>query len=89
MDIANVAASSATFAIRTELCPQVLCRLLGLIAQQGRLVDRVEARRRARSLHVSLSIAGIDRQQAEIVAAKMRSLVPVRKVCLVTPASLP
>ena len=89
MQLAGGAPSCATFAIRTELCPQILCRLLGLIAQQGRMVEWVEARRGSNCLHVSLSVAGIDRQQAEIVAAKMRSLVPVQAVSLLAPACLP
>jgi hypothetical protein len=76
--------SNATFAITTELCPQVLCRLLGLLAQQGRIVERVEARQRPKSLHVRLSVAGIEAHHAEIVAAKMRSVVRVRTVRLST-----
>jgi acetolactate synthase regulatory subunit len=79
--------SDATFAITTEHCPQILCRLLGMIAQQGRLVERIEARRRPKYLHVHLSIAGMDAHSATIVAEKMRSLVPVRSVKLVAPAA--
>lgn len=72
----------AVFSITTEPCPQILCRLLGIIAQQDRLVDWVEAESSARTCRVSLSIRGIDPQRARIIAEKMRSLVRVRTVRL-------
>jgi hypothetical protein len=78
--------AKATFAIQTDICPQILCRLLGLLAQQGRLVERVDARRRPEGLDVRIEIAGIAEHHAEIVAAKMRSLVSVRAVRLLTHA---
>ena len=81
-------APGASFVITTEPCSQVLCRLLGLIAQQGRMIEHVEARRRRECLEVTLSVDGIDPHQAEIVAAKMRSLVTVRTVSLIAPAAL-
>ena len=74
--------ASATFAVSAELCPQILCRLLGLIAQQSRLVERVEAHKEPNGLKVRLIVAGMDEHQAEIVAEKMRSLVSVRSVWL-------
>ena len=75
-------ASSATFAITADLCPQILCRLLGLIAQQSRLIERAEAQRAANSLQLRICVAGLEEHQAEILAEKMRSLVPVRHVWL-------
>lgn len=68
------------FAITTDPCPQVLCRLLGLIAQQDRLVDAVRMDSSARVCRISLEIRGIDADRAAIVAEKMRSLVRVRTV---------
>ncbi|WP_343518298.1 hypothetical protein [Sphingomonas sp.] len=73
---------AAVFAITTERCPQVLCRVLGLIAQQDRLVDAVRVESSARVCRIALEIRGIDRHRAAIVAEKMRSLVRVRTVKL-------
>lgn len=75
-------ASVAVFAVTTEHCPHVLCRLLGLIAQQDRLVDWVRVDSSARICRVSLGIRGIDPRRAEIVAEKMRSMIRVRTVRL-------
>ena len=72
----------ARFAITTERCPQVLCRLLGLIAQQDRLVDAVRVDSSARICRISLEIRAIDPHRAAIVAEKMRGLVRVRTVKL-------
>ena len=73
---------TATFAVTAELCPQILCRLLGLIAQQSRLVERVEAHQAPGCLKVRLIVTDMEAHQAEIVAEKMRSLVSVRSVWL-------
>ena len=78
----EAAPPAARFAITTERCPQVLCRLLGLIAQQDRLVDAVRVESSARTCRISLEIRGIDPHRAAIVAEKMRSLVRVRTVTL-------
>lgn len=76
---------AAVFAITTEHCPQVLCRLIGLLAQQDRLVDWVRVDTGARTCRVSLAVSGVDRQRAEIIAEKMRGLVRVRSVRLRLP----
>lgn len=74
--------AAAVFSITAERCPQILCRLLGLIAQQDRLVDWIEAQSSARTCRVSLGVRDIDPQRAAIIAEKMRSLVRVRTVRL-------
>lgn len=73
---------AAVFAITTERCPQVLCRVLGLVAQQDRLADAVRIESSARICRISLEIRDIDPHRAAIVAEKMRSLVRVRTVKL-------
>ncbi len=75
----------AVFAVTTERCSQVLCRLLGLVAQQDRLVDWVRVESTARTCRVSLGIQDIDPQRAEVMAEKMRGLVMVRTVSLRLP----
>jgi hypothetical protein len=75
-------APSATFAVTADLCPQILCRLLGMIAQQGRMVERLEAQSGRGNLRIRFSVSDIEQHHAEILAAKMRSLVSVRAVWL-------
>ncbi|MGN6820624.1 MAG: hypothetical protein ACTHJR_18355 [Sphingomonas sp.] len=71
---------AAVFVVTSDRCPHVLCRLLGLFAQQDRMVERVEAIDTRRTLRVRVQVADIDRQRAAIVAEKMRQLVMVRTV---------
>lgn len=71
---------TASFAITAERCPQVLCRLLGLVAQQGRLVAWLHVKSSTRSYRVSLGVPEIDSHRAEILGHKMGALVSVRTV---------
>jgi hypothetical protein len=79
---APAAAPSATFVVTANRCPQILCRLLGLVSQQGRLIERVEAVDTRRILRVTLSVADLDARHAAIIAEKMRQMVAVRTVRL-------
>lgn len=72
----------ATFVVTTDRCPQVLGRLLGLVAQQGRMIARLDAVDTRRILRVTLSVAEIDARHAAIIAEKMRQFVTVRTVRL-------
>lgn len=76
------AARGATFVVTAERCPQVLCRLIGLVAQQGRMLTHLDAVDTRRILRVSLSVEAIEPHQAAIVAEKMRQIVRVRTVRL-------
>ena len=76
------AGREAAFAITAERCPQVLCRLLGLVAQQDRLVAWARVESSARTCRVSLGVRGIDPHRAGVLAEKMRSVVSVRTVRL-------
>lgn len=76
------ATPGATFVVTTDRCPQILCRLLGLVSQQGRMVARLEAVDTRRILRVTLCVADIDARGAAIVAEKMRQMVRVRTVRL-------
>jgi hypothetical protein len=78
--VAEAPARGAVFIVTTERCPQILCRLLGLIAQQDRLVARADAVDTRRVLRVMLAVPDIDRNRATIIAGKMRQLVRVRTV---------
>jgi len=72
----------AVFVVTAERCPQILCRLLCVVAQQDRMVARVDARDTRRILRVELAVADIDARIATILAEKMRQLVRVRTVRL-------
>ena len=76
---------AAVFAITADRCAQVTSRLLGLIAQQDRVVEWARVECSARTCRVSLAVHDLDPHRAEIVAEKMRSLVMVRSVRLRLP----
>lgn len=76
------AVGTATFVVTARRCPQLLCRLVGLFAQQDRLVETLRVDALPRSVRASITIGGIDAQRAEIIANKMRSIVSVRTVRL-------
>lgn len=71
---------TATFVVTAARCPQLLCRLLGLFAQQDRTVEAVSVEARPRGYRAAITIAGIDRLRAEIIEHKMRAIVSVRTV---------
>jgi hypothetical protein len=68
------------FVISAERCPQVLCRLIGVFAQQDRLTDHVEVIAAPRRLQITITIANLDDQRAAIIAEKMRQMIKVRSV---------
>jgi len=80
--VSAVPLADAVFVVTAERCPQILCRLLGLVAQQDRMVARVDALDTRRILRVELSVTDIDARSATILAEKMRQLVRVRTVRL-------
>jgi acetolactate synthase small subunit len=73
---------TATFIVTAARCPQLLCRLLGLFAQQDRVIQSLAVEARPRGYHAAITIAGIDGQRAEIIEHKMRAIVSVRTVKL-------
>ena len=72
--------NSATFVIASDDCPQVLCRLLGYIAQQSRIVERMRARRCGQLLWIAIVVTGIDLHRAKILKEKMNALITVVNV---------
>lgn len=75
-------ASGAVFVVTADRCPQILCRLLGLVAQQGRMIDRVDAFDTGRILRITVCVADLDTCGAAIIAEKMRQMLRVRTVRL-------
>lgn len=70
----------ADFRIDAAACPQLLLRMLGLLAQQGRIPDRAFFELREGNLAISLTATGLPRHRAEVIADKMRSLVGAHSV---------
>ncbi|MFL9842259.1 hypothetical protein ABS767_14915 [Sphingomonas sp. ST-64] len=73
---------TATFVVTAARCPQLLCRLVGLFAQQDRLVHSLRVDTLPRSVRASITVTGIDRDRAEIIRHKMGAIVSVRTVRL-------
>lgn len=78
----------AVYVITAERCPQILCRLIGLFAQQDRTVERLEAIDTGRIMRVTLCVRDIDPHRAMVIAEKMRQFVRVRTVKLQRPLHL-
>ena len=79
-----MAAPRSVFTITADRCPQVLSRLLGLIAQRDRLIEHVDAVDTQRVLRITLSVPDMEAGQAAIIAEKMRQMIAVRTVKLRT-----
>ena len=73
---------TATFTISAFDCPQLLCRVLGYVAQQGRYVDAIVGVREADRLRILISLSAIDGGRAELLAQKFRALIDVDEVQL-------
>lgn len=69
-------------AITASASSQLLCRLVGLFAQQDRLIDRLTVDRAGEEMHVTIAVSDLDDCRAEIIANKMRGLVEVGSVIL-------
>lgn len=76
----NGFARAVTFRVSAARCPQLLCRLMGLFAQQDRLVHHANAIATPRRLRVTITICGLDDCRAEVIAEKMRQLISVHSV---------
>lgn len=75
--------TSTTFMVTAERCPHVLCRLLGLLAQQNLMIGQCSAMDTQDGLNVSISIPCIDQHRMAIIASKMREMVRIRTVDLI------
>lgn len=73
---------SASFDIRADSDPGVACRVLGYFAQLDLVPSRVRICAVADELHLRIVQPALAEQAAEVIAAKLRSLVPVRSVSL-------
>lgn len=63
-------------------CPQLFCRVVGLLAQQGGSFDLIHARRRGNRMRILIRPTGIAPERAPLLAAKLRAIPDVDDVIL-------
>jgi hypothetical protein len=68
------------FEVIADLCPQVLLRILGLIAQNSLIPVNLVCERRGDHLHARIALDGLPPARAEILLAKIATIVTVRDV---------
>ena len=77
----------AEFRVRGDASPQLLMRILGLLAQQDRMPDRATIENVDETLEVVIAIGALPRHRAEVVAEKVRSMIGTHSVQLAWQAS--
>jgi len=73
---------TAAYSVRALADPQLMGRLLGLFAQQDLVPASVKSTRSGDRLSVHIRQPSLSERRAEVIAAKMRALVPVESVAL-------
>ncbi|MBC9034037.1 hypothetical protein IAG41_16740 [Sphingomonas sp. JC676] len=68
----------ARLRVEAQLCPQVMMRVLGLIAQQAIVPATIQFERRTRSVRFEIAVDGLSDHSAEILLEKVRMIVTVR-----------
>lgn len=68
----------AILRVSAYICPQVVLRVLGLVAQHGAIPYSIGFARRPRSLRVEIVIDSLDQSAAEILLHKIRAVPMVR-----------
>ncbi len=72
----------ATYEVRAGACPHLLCRILGLFAQQELLPTSVRMRRDAENVVITVIQGSVAQDRAAIVARKIETMVMVRSVSM-------
>jgi hypothetical protein len=70
----------AVYEVEAGDAAQVLCRILGLFAQQDRPLASVIAHTTGDRVQAMLRLAGIDAQRASVIAHKLRAMAMVESV---------
>ena len=71
---------SAVYEVEATDAAQVLCRMLGLFAQQDRPLASVVAHSHGNRVHAMLRLTEIDCRRARILAEKLRAMAMVESV---------
>lgn len=74
------------YVVTASLCPQVLLRILGLFAQQSIIPQSIHCEQCENELHATVALINLSSQQAEILHAKIASIVMVQRVSLKCPS---
>jgi len=74
------------FHVTADLCPQAMLRILGLIAQNSLIPRRIVCERLEDRLYAEIAVAGLSPERAEILLAKIATIVTVRDAKLMPPA---
>jgi hypothetical protein len=64
--------------VSTDICPQVLLRVLGLVAQHGAIPWSTSFERRRRSLFIEIEFDAASPERAEMLLHKVRAIPTVR-----------
>ncbi len=70
------------FRVTADLCPQAMLRILGLIAQNGLVPRRIVCERLEDRLYAEIAVTGLAPDRAEILLAKIATIVTVREAFL-------
>lgn len=68
--------------IEADDCPQVLLRVLGLVARDSTIPVTIEASRLADGIAIALELDGLTAQASELVAHRIAGFPAVRKISL-------
>jgi hypothetical protein len=77
---AGMDGGTAVYEVEASDAAQVLCRILGLFAQQDRPLASVIAHTAGDRVQAMLRLGGIDAQRASVIAHKLRALAMVESV---------
>ena len=67
------------FQVTADLCPQAMLRILGLVAQHTLIPRSIVCERREDRLHARIAVDGLSPERAEILLAKISTIVTVRE----------
>jgi hypothetical protein len=71
------------FQVTADLCPQVLLRILGLVAQHTLIPHSVVLERHEDRIDARIAVDGLSPERAEILLAKISTIVTVREAILI------
>ena len=71
--------------VTTDLCPQAMLRILGLVAQNSLIPRSIACERHADRLHAQIALDGLSGERAEILLAKISAIVTVREAHVTLP----
>lgn len=69
----------ATLCVDTELCPQVLLRVLGLLAARGLIPFTIAARRDEKIQRIEIEIDALPARESLVLLQNLRRIIMVRR----------